>query len=625
MTRFLLLALTVALLCTPQVTLAQAPAAGRYQFSVDLTQINNDELAITLIPPKLKGKTAVYRMPKVIPGTYSISSFGRFVNGLQAMDSKGNTLPVKRMDENNWEIGDADKLAKLTYTVDDTWDTEIKEDFIFEPAGVSFERDSAFVWNASGLFGYFNDLTRAEYRVTVTKPKGFYGSTSLVPVRSTETTDEWSIPNYMDLVDAPMLYCRPDTATIEVGGALVLFSTYTPTGKKWSKDLLKEIAPVLLAAKDYLGGTLPVKKYAVITYLSPTGFKSGNAGALEHSYSTLLAMPEGPLEQIAEGIRSVTSHEFFHIVTPLNVHSEQIGDFDYTNPKMSEHLWLYEGVTEYNANISQVRSGVITEEAFLNEMIGKVRANEAFYGGDTVSFTKMSRRVLEPAYQRVYGNVYQKGAVIGMVLDLHLRNWSKGKYGVNTLLADLSKKYGPSKSFKDEELLDEIARLTYPELREFFRKHVEGFEPLPLREALGWAGIDYQATVSDMQYSTGLIRGTAAPNPQTGQFTAVNLGQLSNDITRDLGLQEGDALLKFNGQAVTLENYVALRSSFLSQVKDGDAIEWVVGRKNSAGETQEVTLKTTARKVAIVQKHVARYRPDATPEQMALRKAWLKN
>jgi predicted metalloprotease with PDZ domain len=53
----------------------------------------------------------------------------------------------------------------------------------------------------------------------------------------------------------------------------------------------------------------------------------------------------------------VVSHEFFHIVTPLSIHSKEIQDFDYNDPKMSEHLWMYEGVTEYFANLSKSIKG----------------------------------------------------------------------------------------------------------------------------------------------------------------------------------------------------------------------------------------------------------------------------
>jgi predicted metalloprotease with PDZ domain len=51
-------------------------------------------------------------------------------------------------------------------------------------------------------------------------------------------------------------------------------------------------------------------------------------------------------EELVKSMMDVVSHEFFHIVTPLSIHSKEIQYFDY-NPKMSEHLWMYEGVTEY--------------------------------------------------------------------------------------------------------------------------------------------------------------------------------------------------------------------------------------------------------------------------------------
>ena len=34
-------------------------------------------------------------------------------------------------------------------------------------------------------------------------------------------------------------------------------------------------------------------------------------------------------------------------------HSEEIGNFDFQKPKMSRHLWLYEGLTEYAAHHTQ--------------------------------------------------------------------------------------------------------------------------------------------------------------------------------------------------------------------------------------------------------------------------------
>jgi predicted metalloprotease with PDZ domain len=62
-------------------------------------------------------------------------------------------------------------------------------------------------------------------------------------------------------------------------------------------------------------------------------------------------------EELVKSMMDVVSHDFFHIVTPLSIHSKEIQDFDYNDPKMSEHLWMYEGVTEYFANLSKSIKG----------------------------------------------------------------------------------------------------------------------------------------------------------------------------------------------------------------------------------------------------------------------------
>jgi predicted metalloprotease with PDZ domain len=81
----------------------------------------------------------------------------------------------------------------------------------------------------------------------------------------------------------------------------------------------------------------------------------------------------------------------FHIVTPLGIHSKEIQFFDYNNPKMSKHLWMYEGVTEYFANLFQINQGLITEEEFYDRMNGKI--DNASRMNDTMPFTEMSANV----------------------------------------------------------------------------------------------------------------------------------------------------------------------------------------------------------------------------------------
>ena len=150
---------------------------------------------------------------------------------------------------------------------------------------------------------------------------------------------------------------------------------------------------------------------------------------------------------------------------------------------MSKHLWLYEGLTEYAAHHMQLQGGLITLTEFLNRMTEKYRASN-FSFDNSIPFTKLSKGVLNK-YKEEYGNVYQKGALIGLCLDLYLRSETNGMYGTQQLIRDLSARFGPEISFKDEELFKIIAETTKMKgIDRFFANYVSGNKELPLAQLL---------------------------------------------------------------------------------------------------------------------------------------------
>ncbi|MGC4020464.1 MAG: hypothetical protein QM734_00220 [Cyclobacteriaceae bacterium] len=56
---------------------------------------------------------------------------------------------------------------------------------------------------------------------------------------------------------------------------------------------------------------------------------------------------------------------------------------------------------------------------------------------------------------------------------------------------------------------------------------------------------------------------------------------------------------------------------------EGGTLTYGVLRKNEAGEQKEVELKANVIKVEKVKKHLLDFDPNATPEQLAVQKAWL--
>lgn len=593
-------------------------AQKEYQFSVDLTQPKDDKLTVNLETPPIREKNAVYHLPKVVPGTYSINNYGSYVSNFKAFDKKGRALKVNKLDKNSWKISKANKLSRISYQIDDTWDTpEITED-VFEPSGTNIEENRIFVLNSFGFFGYFQGMEKLPYRVSITKPEGFYGSTSLVNQNKTGNTDLFVTDDYHALADAPFMYNRPDTVWLKVGNADILVSVFSPNNKFATKDLAADIKPTLEAQKEYLGGTLPIDRYAFIIYMSDREDLT-RYGALEHAQSSFYYLPESfSEEQLSKSIKDIAAHEFFHILTPLSIHSEEIGDFDYINPKMSRHLWMYEGLTEYAAHHAQLQAGLIDLPTYLDRQMDKIY-NSLTRHNDTLSFTAMSQEVLDK-YKDEYPNVYEKGALIGLCLDLKLRQLSGGKYGTKDLLRDLAKTYGQHKSFKDDELFDKITELTYPEMRDFFRKYVEGGQPLPLGELFNSIGVTFDPNGEKKEVEKAFGVGFALmPGTKNIMISSVNE---ATDLGKRLGLEMMDQIVAINDQPFTMETYANVLQSYDENFKTGDTVSFTVKRKVAGDESKEVKLSADLRD-ATVPYPTLTPKANPTPQELQLRNAWM--
>jgi predicted metalloprotease with PDZ domain len=437
-------------------------------------------------------------------------------------------------------------------------------------------------------------------------------------VKTENNKDTYTIGNYHDLADAPIMYSRPDTATVKIGGAEILVSVYSPNNLIKSKFVMDNVKEILTAQKEYLGGQLPIDKYAFIIYLTDKTSLSGAMGALEHSYSSVYYLPEINPQAISQTIKDIAAHEFFHIVTPLNIHSEEIHDFDFIEPKMSKHLWLYEGVTEYAAGHVQVTEGLIDQDQYLTVIKDKIISAESY--NDTVPFTVMSKKCLDE-YKKEYGNVYQKGALIGMALDILLREESNGKNGLQDLISQLSKYYGKDKAFKDDELFDKIAELSSPKIRQFFALYVEGPNPLPLREIFAKVGIEYHPNKVVKQITLGNV--SLGFNPETKRLTIIETSQM-NEFGRKMGFKEMDEIVSINGKDVTITTYVDVISEFKEKTKPGKTVKMVVARKDKDGNYKNKILKARAKEVEVEERHVMEIDVDGDKKKSELRKTWLK-
>ncbi len=474
---------TTLVLCLLLSSLAKAQQP--VLIDVDVKQ-NVDTFFVKLtVPQKLSKNQNVFQFPATAPGTYQTMNIGRLVSDFEAYDKKGKRIKTEFKAPNQYLISKPSKVKSLHYKVAETFDTELKEMPIYMMAGSSIERDNVLV-NAHTLTGYFKGMQNHPVAIKIHGKEGWKTGTALK-----EQNGYLMAEDFDHLVDSPIMSGNLTFAETKIAHTPIRIYTYSENGKVNSQMLLQQMTKMLQAAEKFLV-KLPVDNYTFLFYFLQN--PSGVTGAWEHSYSSEYVMAEEePTPAFLKSVVDIASHEFFHVITPLNIHSEIIESFNFEKPTPSQHLWLYEGVTEWASHVQLFRGGVTTlEEYITNGLKQKVIVSENYFKPDW-SLKKIADESFnggDGAQQ--YGNIYYKGALTASYLDIRLLELSNGKFGLREVLLNLIKKYGKGNPFNEKTFFDDLAAMTFPEIKDFTNKYIVNNEPFPHEEYLSKIGLVYK-------------------------------------------------------------------------------------------------------------------------------------
>ena len=604
---------------------------GSHAYSIDLTNLVDDRVKVSLNVTLLgladqNNNSYLFHFPAAIPGTYATLDYGRFIHDFQAYNASGEKLKTSKR-KNSYTI--KGKPDRIEYWAGDSFDAKIRKNKVFEPAGTNNQERQNFLLNAAGYFGFFEGLEDLPVALEVNKNATMYGISAMESY-SYGTTQNFIARNYHHFLDSPVMVCQPDTTSFQLGDAKVTIGVFTENGRALSSSIYEQVETSMKAIEGFLQGDLPVDNYAFIFYIKDytefeglfngTEIKIGTIfkairelggkgfGALEHGNSSVYYLPDFGGTTVLDGMADVCIHEFFHILTPLGLHSEEIGDFNYINPAMSKHLWLYEGITEYFAGISQVKGGVITKDEYVRNLLqGKIK-NAERYPTTKMSFTEMSENVLKNPYKKQYNQVYQRGALMGALLDIRIMELTNGATDLHDIILELRDQYGPLKSFRDDEIINQFVELVHPDLNQFFNDYVSGREPLPVQEYLLKVGINYNRRyngrrsanpISDFNIRTKRVRGS----------NQIRVTKIGKEVP--IELKEGDLIEVFSER-------------WLNEF--GEPVEGSVFNLNVERGDQKLTMPYTVQTIDVQnEKHRIFFSKTPNQEQIKLQNLWFSN
>ena len=605
MKKLLLIAIAICFAGCSSQTVTSSDQSPQIIYNVNVSNHEDDLFHVTVFTENLTTDNGIYNFAATAPGTYQEMDFGRFVKTFKAYDKDGNELSAKNISTNKWEIADVSKLSKIEYDIEDTFDSEIKKKQPAPMSGSGIDEDF-IAMNTFAVLGYFEGLQSNPVKLKIDYNSDWTIGTAL----QLDENGYYFAETYDRLADSPILMGELTFAATKVGEIDVEIYVYAIDTALYAQKILTLADDVLQSSKGFIGYA-PVDNYKFLMLLLSEGYYETNnlmaGGALEHSYSSLYVQPA--TERSLPRLQSTMAHEFMHILTPLNLSSEIIHTYNFAVPTASEHIWLYEGVTEWVSDIMQLRSGLITTEEYLTQFSRKLRINDSF--NQNISLSEMSLGVYVDSIKPQFFNFYNRGAATAALLDIRLLELSNGKRGLREVFLDLLEQYGKDKPFPEDKFFDIIVKMTYPEIEDFINNYIKGSEPLPYVEYMAKLGFAYtEEKISD---DTRPTFGTNITVNENGELILIGI----SDEARKFGMADRDVIVMVLEEEVTMKTARGIVQK-MYEMNVGDPYEMVVRR-----DGEEITLNCVLlqRKT----RHVFEDMKELTPEQQAFRDSWIKN
>ena len=573
------------------------------------------------LPEGNEAKSLDFQMAKWSPGRYAVFDFAKNVQEFQALGGicpvqaqcKMGTVPVTRVDDQTWRVF---TLTNRTLTVR-------YKVFGNDLSGTFSQLDSRHAnYNGGSIFMYVVNHKPDPVKLVIDPPQGW----RIVNGRTDRSDQrEWQFPNWDEMIDTSTEIAPDWTAdTFEVEGKKyhVIVHSFGPEGGK-RPNLVRDIEKIVRAQIRMWGQP----EFDSYTFLIHYAADDHSGDGMEHLNSTQIILP-GALgeEGVAGETLDTVSHEFFHVWNVKRLRPVELGPWNLTRPLSTRALWIAEGITNYYGHLMMRRAGVWDDTAFLRRESRTIQGIEGSPGTSLMSAeaSSLSAPFIDDAPHAQKTNLantaisyYPKGELVGMILDLIIRGRTNGRASLDDVMRRMYDElylkspnatyYLRGRGYTVEDFQRVATEVAGFDLTDYFTRYVRNVETLPYDEAFGYFGLRVVRTQARQPFDGGVtVDFQKRGNPT---ISAVRNGSPAEDA----GLQAGDEIIALGGRSIARENWLVA----LSRSRRGARIPIAVQRDRRTIETT-ITLGEPERFDYKIEE-----RSDATPEQKALRQAWL--
>lgn len=458
-----------------QPSAVSAPITNvHYEVALDSPALATRQINVAMTFDVAGPGPVVLALPAWTPGAYELSWFSRYVLTFTPTAADGRALNWDKVDYETWRIDPAGARSlhvAFTYRADSL------------DNAMSWAQPNFVLFNGTNLYLYPEGRgLNFGATVTVHAPSGWRIATGMAPVPG--SPDSFTAPTYHDLVDMPFFVGHFDLDSEQVADHWVRYASY-PEGVvsdarraavlRWLSQVIPPEAAVF--------GEIPWSTYTVMQI---TDSSYQGASGLEHQDSHVDVVGASFLDD--PFMPGLYAHEIFHSWNVKRMRPADMVPYRYDVAQPTPWLWVSEGITDYYADLAQVRGGVIADTDFYHLTSGKI--NDV----DAAAPSALTDESLSTWVHPVNGTgylYYPKGSLAGFMLDIIIRDASDNRESLDSVMRTVyNTTYKHQRGFSGVDWWGAVSRAAGGRsFAEFNRRYIDGREPFPWDSILPLAGL----------------------------------------------------------------------------------------------------------------------------------------
>ena len=519
--------------------------ADQVQYQLTITNATQHLAEVKAHFPASEKSEVLVQLPNWRTGKYQILPLANGLRDVQAISADGKSLPIEKVDKSSWRIQTA---AGQGFSV--------HYELYANELGTRTRHisDSHAYLDASAVFVYNPVMRPLPISITLNVPEGWRSRSGM---DKGDCEHCFIAGDYDQLISSPIETGIHQFLSTKVDGRDIELLIWGE-GNYDSAQMLKDLAAMVKTTNAMFDSLPYQQRYLFIVHAT-----DGEGGATEHLNSTVIQRPRwsfAPRKEYLKFMRTA-AHEYFHTWNVKAYRPAGLVPYDYHQENYSKLLWVAEGNTSYFDNLLTLQAGVQTEKEYLEELNGSLTRYFDTPGRFEQTAAESSfDEWIQPSgdrHQNAAVSIYTKGEMLGLVMDLQLRQASNGKRGLADVHKALYRSHRVEQGgYNSSDLLQILQALSDDDWQAFWRDYVEGVKELPLLELLQAAGIERVAEKKADDNNAFYWWGLEVESGSDKEFAKIK-SVLKDSPAWKAGLTSSDVLVAIDDIKVDAKTFAA--------------------------------------------------------------------